>query len=217
MLIICQGLIFGKDSLTLSFLSDESYYCKKQPTKIYMDVSKNEFLPQIIHFNRGFSIIITIHFGVLYPYFWFNIHMCRIKWNWKWFTKPWMGFTGDPGNRSFKGMNLSEGSHLQVFLQIFGVETCTKKMALKVANLLGKKTIYQAIQVVTFSCPIGGHLTFGKGSRELTIPKRSQSQNCQAFVFCSNEQWSKPFLVTWTMQYWLGHGDPFIGLLQFAI
>ena len=43
---------------------------------IDMDVSENSgFYPQIIHFNRGFAIIFTIHFGGKSPIFWFNTHI----------------------------------------------------------------------------------------------------------------------------------------------
>ena len=44
------------------------------------------------------------------------------------------------------------------------------------SRLLFYKKKDQVIQAVTFSSPVGGHLTFPKGSHELTIPKRPPAE-----------------------------------------
>ena len=67
--------------------------CCQNSTENHMDVSENSgFSPPNHPFLIRFSMIFTIHFGGVYPYFWFNTHMKSWKPDVSWFP----GF-GSPG------------------------------------------------------------------------------------------------------------------------
>ena len=61
----------------------------------------------------------------------------------------------------------------------------------KCRNVFLKRFLSQVIQAVTFLSPnVGGHLTICKGSRELTIPKKSPT-TFSTNVFCHNSDLPK--------------------------